>query len=433
MANNVLNIENLSQSRVKVTFDVTKEEFEVALDKAFEVVNKDVKIDGFRKGKATKAMFLKKYGVESLYDEALNVVFNDKVKEIYDNKELAEKIVGQFMPNIETKDFGQGKDFKVSLSFDVMPEFELPQYKGLEVAKPVYEATEEEIIAQVKNIAKAHAKVEVKAEQVINSGDIAKFDFVGKVDGVEFQGGSAKDYELQIGSGQFIPGFEDQMIGMKKDETKDLNVKFPENYQAKDLAGKDAVFTVTVHEIKEEILPEITDDFVASLNLEGVKTVDELKAQKAKEIEEGKKTSEKDKEVDTLINMILDAANVDVPQSMIDERYNQMKSQYEQQAKMYNIPFETFLSFMGTTVEQFEDITKKQAQRNALFNVVMQKIIEVEKLEPTKEEIEARALKDVESSKMTKEQLIQKNLGSYYSELAYNKVIDLIVSNAVEK
>lgn len=427
-------VENVSQSRVKVVFDVTAAEFDAALDQAFEVVNKDVKIDGFRKGKATKAMFLKKFGVESLYDEALNVVFNNKVKEIYDDKDLIAKQVGQFVPGIEGEEkIEQGKDFKVSLSFDVMPEFELPQYKGLKVAKPNFEATDEEVTAEIMTLARAKATVNTKAEQVISSGDIAKFDFVGSVDGVEFEGGSAKDYELTIGSGQFIPGFEDQMIGMKAGETKDVNVTFPTEYHSADLAGKAAVFKVTVNEVKEEILPEITDEFVAGLKLDGISTVAQLKEAKKNEIADKKKVSEKDKEVDTLINMILDAAKVEVPASMVEERYNQTKAQYENQAKMYNIPFETFLSFMGTTVEQFEASLKTQAEKNALFNVVMTKLIEVEKLAPTKEEIEARAQKDVESSKLTVEQLIQNNFGNYYSELAYNKVIDLIVANAIEE
>lgn len=427
-------VENVSQSRVKVVFDVTAAEFDAALDAAFEVVNKDVKIDGFRKGKATKPMFLKKFGVESLFDEALNVIFNNKVKEIYEDKELTQKQVGQFIPAIEGEDkLEVGKDFKVSLSFDIMPEFELPQYKGLKVAKPQFEATPEEVTAEIKALAKAKAEVKVKEDGVVNNGDIAKFDFVGSVDGVEFEGGSAKDYELTIGSGQFIPGFEEQMVGMKKGETKDVNVTFPAEYHAADLAGKAAVFKVTINEVKEEILPEITDEFVLSLGLEGINTVEELKTSKTNEINEKKKVSERDKEVDTLINMILDAANVEVPESMVEERFNQTKAQYENQAKMYNIPFETFLSFMGTTPEQFETSLKTQAKRNALFNVVMSKLIEVEKLAPSKEEIEARAQKDVESSKMTVEQLIQNNFGNYYSELAYDKVIDLIVSNAIEE
>lgn len=426
-----MKVENVSKSRVKVVFEVKADDFDKALDSAYEKVSKNVTMPGFRKGHAPKAKFLQVYGYESLYNDALDVVFNQKAAEIYADKDLSGKMLGQFEPNIESKDFGKGKDFEVSLSFDVIPEFDLPTYKGVEVAKPVYEATDDEIVKAVDDVLKAHATIDVKADQVVAKGDIAKFDFVGKVDGVEFQGGSAKDYELEIGSGQFIPGFEDQMVGMKKDEVKDINVTFPEEYGQPDLAGKPAVFTITLHEVKAQVLPALNDEFVASLNV-AAKTVDEFKAQKKTEIEDRKKTSEKDKEVDSIINTILDATVVDIPQSMIDERVNQMKSQYENQAKMYNIPFETFLSFMGTTVEQFNDVTLREATKSAKFNLVASKIMEVEKIEPTKEELEARAEKDVEASKLTKEQLMQQNVAKYYNELAYEKLIDLLVSNAKE-
>ncbi len=426
-----MKLENVSKSRVKAIFEVTSEEFDKALDEAFVKVNANVTIQGFRKGKAPRKIFEKTYGVESLYNDALDVVFNQKLQEVYADANLANKIVGQAEPSIESKDFGQGKNFEVALSFDVMPEFELPKYKGVEVLKPNYEATEEEVNNAVTEVLKAHATTEVKAEQVIAKNDIAKFDFVGSVDGIEFQGGSAKDYELEIGSGQFIPGFEDQMLGMKAGEEKDLNVTFPENYGQKDLAGKKAVFKVTVHEVKEQKTPELTDEFIASLNIEA-KTVAEFTASKKAEIVDKKKTSEKDKEVDSIINTILDTTEVEVPQSMVDERYNQIRSQYENQAKMYNIPFETFLSFMGATVEQFEDVTKKEAYKNAKFNVVMSKIIEVEHIEPTKEEIEKRAEQDLAASKLTKDQLMQQNVGKYYNELVYTKLIDMLVANAKE-
>ncbi len=427
-----MKVENVSKSHIKVLFEVKAEDFDKALDQAFEKVNANVTIQGFRKGHAPKAKFIATYGYEALYQDALDVVFNEKAMEIYNDKDLSAKIISQLQPNVESKDFGKGKDFEVSLSFDIVPEFELPQYKGVEVAKPVFEATEEEVNNAVNDVLKAHSTIEVKAEQVLAKGDIAKFDFVGKVDGVEFQGGSAKDYELEIGSNQFIPGFEDQMVGMKKDEVKDVNVTFPENYGEKSLAGKPAVFTCTLHEVKEQKLPELNDEFVAGLKLDGVNTVEELKASKKNEIEDRKKTSEKDKEVDTLINKIIDAAEIDVPQSMIDERVNQMKSQYENQAKMYNIPFETFLSFMGLTVEQFNDVTSREALKSAKFNLIAQKIIETEKLEPSKEELEERAKKDVEASKLTVEELVKQNAPKYYNELVYNKLVDLIVSNAKE-
>ena len=269
-----------------------------------------------------------------------------------------------------------------------------------------------------------------KEAQVIEKGDYATFDFVGTVDGVEFPGGKAENYELQIGSGQFIPGFEDQMIGMKAEEVKDVNVTFPENYGEKSLAGKAAVFKVTVHEVKNMVYPELTDEYVKGLNLAGVETVEALKESKKQELASQKEKSEKDRQVDEIINKILDNAVVDMPASLEQERIHQIQEQYQQQAKMYNIPFETFLGLMNITKEKFEEETTKQGKRQALFNVVISKLIEVENLAPSKEDLEALATKDAEAQKTTKEAMMQKNAARYYSDLAYQRVIELLLANA---
>ncbi len=423
--------ERLEHSRVKAVFEVTAEEFDKALDKAFEKCNAKVTIKGFRQGKAPRSAYEKNFGVESLYDDALNFILNEKASEIYANQELAKEIVGQFEPAIESEErIEKGKGFTVSLTFDVYPEVNLPQYKGIEVTAQVLEATEEEIDNAVKALVKKDASMQAKEEQVIAKGDYATFDFVGSVDGVEFPGGKADNYELQIGSGQFIPGFEDQMIGMKAEETKDVNVTFPENYGEASLAGKAAVFKVTVHEVKEEVYPELTDEYVQGLNIEGVTTVAELKANKKAEIEAKKAVSEKDRQIDTIINKILDNTVVDMPASLNEERINQIRGQYEQQAKMYNIPFETFLSLMNITKERFEEETEKQGKRQALFNVVFSKLVEVENLAPSKEELDAKAEADALAQNSTKEAMLQQNIGRYYSDLAYNKMVDLLLSEA---
>ena len=282
----------------------------------------------------------------------------------------------------------------------------------------------------IKSLMSKDATMQPKAEQVIESMDYATFDFVGTVDGVEFPGGKAENYELQIGSGQFIPGFEDQMIGMKSEETKDVNVTFPENYQEKSLAGKPAVFKVTVHEVKTKVYPELNDEYVKGLKIEGVETVDALKASKKEELAKNRAEAEKNRQVDEIINKILDNAVIDMPKSLIDERVNQIRSQYENQAKMYNIPFETFLGLMNINKEKFDEDTLTQGTRQALFNVVASKIIEVENLTPTKEELEEVAAKDAEKSELTKEQLLEKNMPRYYSDLAYKKLVDLLLNNS---
>ena len=428
-----MNIEKLEHSRKKVVFEVTPEEFEQALDKAFEKANAKVTIKGFRAGKAPRHVYEKNYGVESLFDEALNVVLNTKASEIYADQELAKEICGPFEPGFESEEkLERGKAFKISLSFDVYPEVSLPQYKGVEVAKQNLEVTDEEVDNAIKSLMTKDASMQTKAEQVIEKGDFATFDFVGTVDGVEFEGGKAENYELEIGSGQFIPGFEDQMIGMKAEEIKDVNVTFPENYGAADLAGKAAVFKVTVHEVKTKVFPELNDEYVANMKIEGVNTVEELKANKKEALAAAKVSSEKDRQVDEIINKILDNAVVDMPVSLEEERINQVRAQYENQAKMYNIPFETFLGLMGINKEKFEADTETQGKRQALFNVVISKLIEVENLTPSKEELEVRAEEDAKAQNSTKEAMMQKNVARYYSDIAYQKVIDLLLTNAKE-
>ncbi len=426
-----MNVEKLEHSRNKIVFEVSAEEFEKALDKAFEVCNAKVTIKGFRAGKAPRHVYEKNYGVESLYDEALNVILNAKAQEIYADKDLAKEIVGPFEPNFETEEkLERGKPFKVSLSFDVYPEVNLPQYKGIGCGKAKLEVTEEELDHALKQVMAKDSSMQPKEAQVIEKGDYATFDFVGTVDGVEFPGGKAENYELQIGSGQFIPGFEDQMIGMKAEEVKDVNVTFPENYGEKSLAGKAAVFKVTVHEVKNMVYPELTDEYVKGLNLAGVETVEALKESKKQELASQKEKSEKDRQVDEIINKILDNAIVDMPASLEQERIHQIQDQYQQQAKMYNIPFETFLGLMNITKEKFEEETTKQGKRQALFNVVISKLIEVENLAPSKEDLEALATKDAEAQKTTKEAMMQKNAARYYSDLAYQRVIELLLANA---
>ena len=424
--------EKIANSRLKLTFDVTADEFEKALDKAFEEENAKVTIPGFRKGKAPRSMFEKTYGVESLFATACDVILNDKVQEAIKDEEVTKNAIGNFEPLIEEK-VERNKDFKISLVIDVYPEVNLPEYKGIEVKKQDLTVSDEEVKKAVQALAKKDATMEVKKSGVIAKGDYATFDFVGSIDGVEFEGGKADNYELQIGSGQFIPGFEDQMIGMKSEEVKDVNVTFPENYGQKDLAGKPALFKVTVHEIKTEKFPEFTDEYVQGLKIEGVTNLTELKAKKKAELEEAKKVSEKDRQVDEVINKILDAAKVVMPKTLVEQRFQAIKAQYENQAKMYNIPFEMFLQYMmQATVEQFEDVARRNAERQALFDVICGKIIEVENLAPTKEEVEAKAEEEAKAAGKDKDEVLKANYSNYFNNLAYQKLIDFLLANAKE-
>ena len=421
-----MNIEKLEHSRVKVTFDIKKEEFETALDYSFNKNNAKVTIKGFRKGKAPRDVFEKHYGVEALYEDALDYIFNQKLFSLSKDESFEYDIVGNIVPDLdkETK-VERGVDFKASLEFDVRPEFNLPQYKGVEVKEADTNVTSEEVNNAINALIKPKAKKEAKEDKTIALGDIAVFDFEGFIEDKAFEGGKASNYELKIGSKQFIPGFEDQMVGMKEGETKDVIVTFPTDYQATDLAGKEAKFVVTVHQVLNEVLPELTDDFVASLNIKDVKNKEELEAYELNELKKRKEVAEKDRQTNELINKILDNTVIDMPQSEIDSRVKALRSQYENQAKMYNIPFDTFLQLMGTDKEKFETETYNQGKRNAIFTEVFSKIVEVEKLEPSEEELKADLGITDDKKKVTQEQYQQS-----YSKLAYNKFIEFLLANA---
>lgn len=419
--------EKLEHSRVKATFDVTKDEFETALDYSFKKNVEKVTIKGFRKGKAPRDIFEKLYGVEALYEDALDYVLNNKLMEIYKDETLKNKVVGGFVPEIDKDEkIERGHDFKVSIIFDVRPEFNLPQYKGVEVKEADTTVSQEDIDNAINNLLKPKAKKEPKEDKTIALGDYAKFDFKGFVDDESFEGGEAKDYELKIGSNQFIPGFEAQMVGMKEGETKDINVTFPENYGAENLAGKPARFEVTVHQVLVEILPELNDDFVKSLNIKDVNTKDELVAYEEKELKARKETAEKDRQTNEIINKILDNTVIDMPASMINSRVDAMRKQYENQAKMYNIPFDTFLSLMGLDKEKFETETYEHGKRNAIFSEVMSRIIEEENLAPSEEELkEALGITEENKKKVTPEEY-----DSAFSRLAYDHVVKFLLDNA---
>lgn len=429
-----MKFENLEHSQVKVIFTISPEDFESALDKAFDVVSKDAKIKGFRKGHVPRSIFEKTYGVESLYQEALNGIANNKMAELYkaeEAKDYVRKQCGPFSFDV-SNDFERGKEFEVSLIFDVLPEFNLPTYKGLSVKAAKTEATEEDVQALIDADLKPKAVKLPKENETIEKGDIAIFDFEGSVDGVKFDGGTAENYELVIGSGQFIPGFEDQMIGMKSGETKDVNVTFPEEYQAKDLAGKPAVFKVVLHEVKEEKLPELTDDFVKELNIENVSTVEEYKASKKQSIEDKLPEEERNRQINELFDLIVKNTAVELPSSLVKSTADRMFNNTKNQITQMGIPFDYYLQMYGTTEEKFRKQFDAQAENQTIFSLVFSKILEEEKLEPTEEEIKAKAETMVKEGQ-TADDVLKTSRAQIIDQLSYEHVVDLVLGSAVEE
>ncbi len=282
-----MKVEKLTTNRVKFTFEVTPHEFDHGLDHAFEHVQKDVEIKGFRKGHVPRNIYETKFGVESLYEDALNHVLHHKYHEAQNHPDY--EIVGQPEVDVDFTKIKRGEVFEVSLIAPVKPEVTLGAYKGLEVKAIKTNVTASEVNAEIKNLLTANSELTPK-DGPIELGDTAIFDFEGFLDGVPFEGGKAENHSLEIGSNQFIPGFEEQMVGLKSGDEKDLNVTFPEQYQAANLAGKPVVFKIKLHEVKAKAAVELNDEFVKSLNKENVTTVEELKASTKKELEDKKKS-----------------------------------------------------------------------------------------------------------------------------------------------
>lgn len=430
-----MTFEKLEHSQIKATFEVSAEEFAVALDEAFKICNEKVTIKGFRKGKATKEMYLKHYGVESLYADAIDQAVSRKMREeLLTNEEVGNKIASQPMLDLDYSKVSEGNGFVFTLTFDVFPEVTLGQYKGIEVEGLSNEVTETEIANEKARLLSSKIVVEPKTEQFIALGDIAVFDFKGSVDGVEFPGGAAENYELKIGSGQFIPGFEDQMVGMTANTEKDITVTFPENYGEKSLAGKEAVFHITLHEVKAEITPELTDELVKELELENVNTVEEFNTHVLNGLTTRKESYNKRQIENTVLETAINNATVDLPLSFVKDREKSLRAQAEAQAKQYNIPFEMFLQFSGVTLEAFETQCHEEAERQIKAELVLDQIAVAEGLLPTDEEINEAIKNYSAASKMSVKDIEQRiGKGAFAAQIANNNAVKVVLDTKIVK
>ncbi len=421
-----MKFERIENSRVKAEFTVTRADFTAALDKSFEVNNEKVTIKGFRKGKASKATYLKNFGVESLYAEAIDIVANNIISnEIVKSTEF--RIVNSPDLDFDVEKLSTEEDFNMTMTFDVHPTFTLGKYKGIEVKKEAVKVTDEDVKTEINNQLKSKVELNVKKKQVIASGDVAIFDFCGSVDGVEFDGGKAENYELKIGSGQFIPGFEDQMIGMKGNEEKDVVVTFPEEYMEKSLAGKEAVFKVKVHEVKEEVYPTLSDELVKEFNIENVNTVSEYNTHVTAKLEESKTTAAEQTQENALFKSLIDGTQIDLPKSYIDNRVKELVKNVEDQAQRYNIPLDMFLQFSGLTLEQFKAQSQERAVNDIKLDCILAEIVKAEKFESTDAELDAFITDEATKYNSTKE-VFEKQYGRdiFKYNFNLNKALDLV-------
>ncbi len=406
----------------EITIKVEGKEWEDALDKAFESANKKAKIDGFRPGKAPKAVFIKKYGIESLFMDASNYAVEAAYnKLIEENKAL--QIAAQPLLDIKSID---EKHIEYVFTITLKPEVVLGKYKGLDVKKDKVTVSAKEVEESINHM-REHYKENIVKEGAIENGDIAVIDFEGFKDGVAFEGGKGENYSLEIGSHTFIPGFEEQLIGMKKDEEKDINVTFPEDYHASDLKGAPVTFKVKVNEVKEIKIPELDHEFFEDLGMDGIDSKEALEAQVKENIKTQKEAQAEDKYIEDLLAKISENTQIDVPDTMINDETERMVEHFKEHIGMQGISLEQFYQYTNSNKEALKEQYKEEALKRIKYRLILESIIEKENIKVTDEEIDNEVEEIAKKYNMTKDEV----KAQYGENLDYIKY-DLEVKKAFE-
>lgn len=415
--------ELLDGKKVKFQITLDKEEWNKELEHAYEHTKAKYKVQGFRPGKAPRKVIEQAYGKYVFVDEALNNSFYKYYNEVLD-KESELEIVGE--PRIDVKKVDDDGVI-LEIENDLKPEVKLGAYTNLGIEKETAKVSAQEVNNELKAMQEKSARL-VEVDRKIKKGDTVKFDFTGKLNGVAFDGGSAKDFELEIGSGQFVPGFEDQMVGIKKGETKDLKITFPEDYSAKELAGKETIFEVTIHEIREKQLPELDDEFAK--NVSEFDTLEEYKKDLKKHLLEDKKKQIENNYEDKLIETVVNNAEVEIPESMINEQVDMFIHDFEHRLAHQGLKFEDYLKFTGSNMEDFKKSKKDDAKQAVKSRLVLEEIVKKEKLTAEKDEIEAKIAeiakntgKEVDEFKKT---LDEHKLNHIVNDIVIDKILKVI-------
>ena len=426
-----LQVEKLEHNMAKLTIEVSAEELEKALQGAYNKQKKNISIPGFRKGKVPRQMIEKMYGPEVFYDDAANQLIPEAYGKVYDEEDL--EIVSQ--PKIDIVQIEKGKPFIFTAEVALKPEVTLGEYKGLKVEKISNRVTQKEIDAKLAEEQEKNARTVSVTDRPVQDKDEVVIDFEGFVDGVAFEGGKGENYPLTIGSGSFIPGFEDQLIGANLEEEKEVRVTFPEEYHAKDLAGKDAVFKCTVHEIKVKELPELDDEFASDVS--EFETLDAFKADIKAKIKEQKIAEGKRKQEDKAVEEAVANAQMDIPDAMIDTEVRQMANDFAQRLQQQGLTMDQYFQFTGMTAEKMTEELKPQALKRIQTRLVLEAIVKAENIEISDEKIDEEIQKMAESYKMEAEKL-KEFMGENEKkqmklDMAVQEAVTFLVENAVEE
>ena len=426
-----LQVEKLEHNMAKLTIEVSAEELEKALQGAYNKQKKNISIPGFRKGKVPRQMIEKMYGSEVFYDDAANQLIPEAYGKVYDEEDL--EIVSQ--PKIDIVQIEKGKPFIFTAEVALKPEVTLGEYKGLKVEKISNRVTQKEIEAKLVEEQEKNARTVSVTDRPVQDKDEVVLDFEGFVDGVAFEGGKGENYPLTIGSGAFIPGFEEQLIGANLEEEKEVNVKFPEEYHAKDLAGKEAVFKCTVHEIKVKELPELDDEFASEVS--EFETLDAYKADIKAKIKEQKIAEGKRKQEDKAVEEAVANAQMDIPDAMVDTEIRQMANDFAQRLQQQGLTLDQYFQFTGMTAEKMTEELKPQALKRIQTRLVLEAIVKAENIEISDEKIDEEIQKMADAYKMEadklKEFMGEKEKEQMKLDMAVQEAVTFLVDNAVEE
>lgn len=406
--------ELLEKNKVKFTVETTKEEWEHCLEHSFEHNKEKYTVQGFRKGKAPRSVIEKNYGEYVFYDDAINHSFSHNYTEILDKEQDLEPVDH---PSVNILDFKDGLKYEITV--EVKPEVALGEYKNLEIKKEKVEVTSEEIDTELK-LAQDKAGRLVSVDRPIKNGDTATIDFSGSLNGVKFDGGTAQDYDLVIGSGSFIPGFEEQLVGMKKGETKTIEVTFPENYMEESLKGKPANFEVTIKEVREKELPNLDDEFAK--NYSEFESLDEYKKDIEKKLKESKEKEATYKAENELIDKVTENATVEISETLIEKQIDEFIKDFEYRLMYQGLKLDDYLKHMNSTMKELRDSRREDAIKTAKTKLVLEEIIKREKIEISEQEVEDK-LKEMAESRNIKLEDFKKGLNEQFFNRIYGQMI----------
>lgn len=422
-------VEKLSTNKVKIRFEADEEAFEQSIQKAYLKLRGRVNVPGFRKGKAPRRVIENMYGAGFFYEEALEAIFPDAYEKAV--QEYALRVVDQ--PSVDVEQMNSGEPLIFTAEVFVRPEVTLGQYKGLEVPKHEHPVTDADVDAKVQEaLEKVSRLVEIE-DQPVQDGDSVELDYAGTIDGVAFPGGTAEHQSLTIGANQFIPGFEEQMIGMNLNEERDLQVKFPAEYHAEELAGKDAVFHVKVHRIERKEFPDVDDDFVKDVS--EFDTVDAYKADIRAKLEADASAHVKQAFENAAIDAVVERATVDMPEPMIQRQIDQIMRDFEMRLMYQGLRLNDFLQYTGQTKESMQAQYRNQAEMRAKAEVVLEAVCEAENMQATQEELDAEMQRHAQQGQKSLEEfkkgLSESDLAYFTDVVKINKVVALITESAV--